>query len=217
MLNTDILAILWRASPGKSAALQIAGFLLIAFISTLKASGGMPAKRLATATKILGVLLLLAAFTQQGHFADQPSLAKIVLALHVLSIGLWIGSLYPLWRLSRSADVNNMQQVMAKFGRLAVALVAVVLASGLIMASLLLKEFQNLIATAYSVGLLVKLGCVSALLLVAATNKWWTVPRLQLTHYSHRLSLAIVVEIIFGIAIFTVTAVITGVIGIDVG
>ncbi len=107
MLNTDILAILWRASPGKSAALQIAGFLLIAFISTLKASGGMPAKRLATATKILGVLLLLAAFTQQGHFADQPSLAKIVLALHVLSIGLWIGSLYPLWRLSRSADVNK--------------------------------------------------------------------------------------------------------------
>ena len=86
----------------------------------------------------------------------------------------------------------------------------------MLMAAMLLKDFHTLFFTPYGRGLLLKLALVSGLLLLAASNKWLTVPRLLQPGLSTRLSRAIVIEMCVGVVILLITGVITIIIGIDV-
>src|SRR5690554_7204694 len=60
--------------------------------------------------------------------------------LHVLAIGCWFGSFYPLWRLCNSTNVALIKRTMDSFGLLGIVLVSVVVFSG---ANLLWQLFNN--------------------------------------------------------------------------
>lgn len=217
MLNIAMMSILWQATVGTAVALQLSGFLLIGtatgwLLKTQKTQG--------YAVKVLmflGGLSLLASFSQVGHFAEQPLLGKIAISLHVLAMSLWMGSLYPLWHVSRAADIPEIQRSMERFGQLAAVIVGVLVACGILMAAMLLKDFHTLFFTPYGQGLLLKLALVGSLLLLAASNKWLTVPRLIQAGFSTRLSRTIVLEMCLGAIILFVTGIITIFIGIDIG
>lgn len=216
MVDTTMIAILWQASVGTAVALQLSGFLLIGAATGWLLTTQKMNNALVTSLAVLGGLNLLASFTQVGHFAEQPLLGKIAIFLHVLAMSLWMGSLYPLWQVSRTADLPEIQRSMERFGQLATVIVGVLVACGILMATMLLKDFHTLFFTPYGRGLLLKLALVSSLLLLAASNKWLTVPRLIQPGFSTRLSRAIVLEMCVGAVILLITAIITSVIGIDV-
>jgi putative copper resistance protein D len=215
MLDTDMMAILWQASMGTAVALQLSGFLLIGAAVGWLLKTQPPHNTLVKVLTLLGGLSLLASFSQVGHFAEQPLLGKVAITLHVLAMSLWMGSLYPLWLVSRTAETPEIQRSMERFGQVATIIVGVLVASGVLMAVMLLKDFHTLFFTPYGQGLLLKLTLVGSLLLLAASNKWLTVPRLMQPGFSTRLSRAIAFEMCVGAFILLITGIITIIIGID--
>lgn len=215
MVDTDMIAILWQASVGTAATLQLSGFLLIGAATGWLLKTQKTNNVFIKALMLLGGLSLLASFSQVGHFAEQSLLGKTAISLHVLAMSLWMGSLYPLWQVSRTTDIPEIQRSMERFGQVATVIVGVLVASGVLMATMLLKDFHTLFFTPYGQGLLLKLTLVGSLLLLAASNKWLTVPRLMQPGFSTRLSRAIAFEMCVGAFILLITGIITIIIGID--
>lgn len=215
ILDINMITILWQASVGTAVALQLCGFFLIGATTGWLLKTQKPQNALIHALTLMGGLSLLTSFSQVGHFAEQLLLGKVAISLHVLAMSLWMGSLYPLWRVSRMGDLPDVQRSMKRFGQLAVVIVGVLVACGIVMSTMLLKDLHHLFFTSYGRGLLAKLVLVGCLLLLAASNKWLTVPRLQLPGYSARLSHAIVFEMCVGTFILLITGIITLIIGID--
>jgi putative copper resistance protein D len=217
MMDINMMSILWQTSVGAAVALQLSGFLLIGITTGWLLKTQKPHSTWAHGLMLLGGLSLLAAFSQVGHFAEQSLLGKIAISLHVLAMSLWMGSLYPLWQVCRTTDIPEIQRSMERFGQAAAVIVGVLVASGVLMATMLLKDFHTLFFTPYGQGLLLKLTLVGSLLLLAASNKWLTVPRLVQPRFSTRLSRAIMLEMCVGAFILLITGTITIIIGIDMG
>jgi len=215
MVDINMMSILWQTSVGTAVALQLGGFLLIGAAIGWLLKSQKPRSNLANGLMLLGGLSLLAAFSQVGHFAEQSLLGKTAISLHVLAMSIWMGSLYPLWQVSRTTDISEIQRSMERFGQVAAVIVGVLVASGVLMATMLLKDFHTLFFTPYGQGLLLKFALVGSLLLLAASNKWLTVPRLMQPRFSSRLSLAILLEMCVGAFILLITGIITIIIGID--
>ncbi len=216
VFDTNIMSIIIQTSVGQALLFEVLGFLLIGLSAwwSLRREA-CPRHIFLHLLGILGCLLLLASFSQVGHFAEAAWGGKLAVTLHIFAVSLWIGSLCPLWIISRTADTPTLRSSMELFGRLAVFIVSVLVICGAIMSILLVKDFHTLISTGYGRGLLVKLVLVSALLLLAASNKWLIVPRLNQDGFRQRLSRAIVFEMLVAGFILGVTGVITAVIGID--
>lgn len=166
---------------------------------------------------LIGVALLLIvySFSQVGHSVNQPFFAQILLSLHVTATSLWMGSLFPLWRLSRTVEGLPLKNSMHRFGQLAAVIVGVLVVCGLTVAYLLIKDFDTLISTPYGQGFMLKLGLVAAILLLAAFNKWYFTPRLNQAKYAKQLSYAILFEMSLGLSVLLTTGYITTVIGIE--
>ena len=166
---------------------------------------------------LIGVALLLIvySFSQVGHSVNQPFFAQILLSLHVTAMSLWMGSLFPLWRLSRTVEGLPLKNSMHRFGQLATVIVGVLVVCGLTVAYLLIKDFDTFISTPYGQGFMLKLGLVAAILLLAAFNKWYFTPRLNQAKYAKQLSYAILFEMSLGLSVLLTTGYITTVIGIE--
>lgn len=215
MVDTVLMAILWQSSVGTALALQLGGFIVIGGTAGWLLKTQKPPTAVLNLITVMGCLSLLAAFSQVGHFAEQPLLGKAALSLHVLAMSLWMGSLYPLWIVSRTTHLAEIQRSMERFGQVAVVMVGVLVACGILMAAILLKDFHRLSSTPYGQGLVAKLALVGGLLLLAARNKWLNVPRFLRRGYSASLSHTILFEILLGTFVFLITGIITVVIGID--
>jgi putative copper resistance protein D len=218
MLDNNIISILLQTSVGSALTLQVIGFIFIgfAYIASRRKSTLPPYLQfILFMTAIIGGLCLLASFFQTGHLAEAQLAGKIAISLHVLAMSSWIGSLYPLWHVSRSADVLLAQTSMKRFGELAIIIVGTLIACGFFISYFLLKHWQVFISSNYGHGLMIKLILVSGLLLIAATNKFFIVPKLRQAGFSNRLSNAIIIEMIVGVLILSTTAVMTTIIGIE--
>lgn len=216
IVDTNMMSVMLKTSVGNALLFELIGFVLIgicAWWSLHRASNLRATAQLLIS--ILGCLFLIASFSQVGHFAEAAWTGKVAISFHILAMSLWIGSLYPLWVVSRTTDVPAIQRSMDIFGSLAVVIVGVLVFCGVIMGILLVKDFHTLIATGYGRGLLLKVLFVGALLLLAASNKWLTVPHLHHEGVGRRLSRTIVLEMSLAGFIFLITGVITSVIGID--
>ncbi len=216
IFDTNMMSIMLKTSVGNALLFELIGFAVIgvcAWWSLHRASSSRPIASLLIS--VLGCLFLIGSFSQVGHFAEAAWVGKIAISFHILAMSLWIGSLYPLWAVSRTTDIPAIQLSMDIFGRLAVVIVGVLVACGVIMGIIHVKDFHTLIASGYGRGLLLKGLFVCALLLLAAINKWLTVPHLHREGVSRRLSRAIVLEMSLAGFIFLITGVFTSVIGID--
>lgn len=132
--------------------------------------------------QIAGVMLGVLSFLVTGHAATAKPVALMaaMVGTHLVCAAFWLGSLYPLLRVTRLAAVQDAGVIMARFSRFAVLSVLALFASGLIISWVQLRSLSALITTDYGVDLMIKLALFVALLLLAAYNKRILTPRLLL-------------------------------------
>jgi putative copper resistance protein D len=102
---------------------------------------------------------------------------------------------------------------MERYGKVAVVIVMVVLASGAIIIFQLLNNVSEMISTAYGRGLLIKLLGVCLLLLLAARHKFILVPNLNSEADIFRLRRSIAIEIAIAVCVLAVTSYSTTAVG----
>ena len=219
--------ILWQSSVGGSVSWRIAGFVLVLLATLMPVKRAGFAKNSALGLLLMATLCLAYSFTLIGHSADMDDLGKWLVALHVVAIGAWIGSLIPLWIMCGRLEAQSLKGVMDLFGKLAIFIVAVVVITGLILLSLLFQSPGEFIDTDYGRAILIKLFIISMILAIAALHKFSLVPNLDdnepklsplavtgdETNSAGILKRSIGVEILIAALILTTTAVLSSVLG----
>ncbi|KKO46512.1 hypothetical protein WG68_04140 [Arsukibacterium ikkense] len=208
----ELYAMLLSGKPGLSWGIALGGFgsCLFAVIIYWRS-------QFCTPLLLLSVAAILVSFTFTGHMVSTPWYGKLALLLHLLTISLWMGSLLPLWQLTRIAETKTLASVMDNFGKLAMVFVGVLLVMGVVMLQMLLGDLRLLWQTAYGQTLLIKLTLVTLLLGLGASNKLLLVPQLAKPNAVKRLRAVIGIEIFTGMLVLGITAWATVVVGLEVG
>ena len=134
---------------------------------------------------------LTAALAWTGHAGSTAGAMGILHltadTLHLLAAAIWIGgivSLVLLLSVSRNdqtdAGVSFARDATQRFSTMGVAIVVVVLATGIVNGWILVGSWHALIATFYGQLLILKMALFAAMLLIAAANRFWLMPRLAL-------------------------------------
>jgi putative copper resistance protein D len=161
-----------------------------------------------------GCLLALCLSLQvTGHVAPLSLIPRLALVLHVLAVSLWIGTLYPLRRVTLDFDSEQTQDIMHRFGNWAFAIVGVLLISAVIMAIQLISSTSEIIQSPYGLSLLAKVSFVCGLLTLAALNRWRLVPNLHKAGYMVRLRTSITTEMALAMVILTITVYLSTIVG----
>lgn len=216
MWDPTYINILLNTPPGHAHILRSISFALLLLLMVVKLNRKKSQFSI-TESSIFGVLLIpiIFSFSQLGHVANLTLLAQILLSMHILVMSLWMGSLYPLWKISREIRGLPLKDRMHIFGRIAAFIVGILIACGASIALLLFKDFNTLINTPYGHGFIIKILFVIIILLLAAFNKWYFTPRLQHPKFAKHLSHAILFEMLLGLSILLTTGYITTVVGIE--
>ncbi len=168
----------WRIGAGslygKTALAALVGLMLVAI--GVRASSG---SRLRTAAS-LGTALALISFGLSGHVAtSEPGWATVPsLLAHTFAAAFWAGSLVPLGLVIASRDAAA-SAVIARFSRLAVIAVGVLVVAGMIMAILQVRSPAAMVTTGYGIALSLKLCLVAGLIGLAAVNKLLLTPAFE--------------------------------------
>jgi putative copper resistance protein D len=204
-LDPALLAAVVDTGQGPRIALLLAGLLLLH-----GALAGPRHARLGQAASTLGVVLILAAYTQVGHTAggEPRGLLAALLMLHLGAVAFWVGALIPLYRLvRRPADRPQAARTLVRFGQVASGVVAALVAAAAALAWLLIGGWPAWPPGAYAQAIGLKLALLLLLLACAATNRWWLVPAFQRADpkAAARLRASIALEgmLVFGILLVT--------------
>jgi putative copper resistance protein D len=131
-------------------------------------------------TVLAGALLASVALT--GHAREETGFIGLVHtaadAAHLLAAGAWLGGLIPLAMIAARSKPVALSAVLRRFSGMGSAAVAVLIATGLVNAWLLVGTPGALVATPYGRLLGVKLILVALMLLLASANRWWLTPRI---------------------------------------
>ena len=195
-----LLAGTWRlgaSTRGLSAGAAIAGLLLI-LISL---------RRNMRISLIAGAVLALGSVALTGHTgtASPRWLMAPLLALHATLAAFWLGSLVPL--LDALERKKETRKAITRFSRLALVAVPALVFLGVILTRVQLDAWEALTETRYGLLVMTKAALVVVLLGLAAINKWRLAPRLPKS--ADRLALVIRAELALGLAILTLTAILS--------
>ena len=161
----------------------------------------------------LGFMLLLWAFRYGGHVSVLASPIQLALAVHFTVFALWIGALYPLLLIATNANMTELQLTLKRFGNHAIAIVAALLVAGVILLLNLIHSPAELINTPYGRALAFKLLLVTALLAIAALNKFKLVPQLLALGHSENFRRSVKFEIVVAGVLLLLTAYLSTVVG----
>jgi putative copper resistance protein D len=171
MLDTRLLAMVWHGGEGRAAALRAGGLLLAMPALARDGRAGWLA--------IAGAVLAATSFAWVGHaHAATQAAAPLLAGIHVLAVAFWLGALGPLAIEARRRAPRELGAVAARFGRLAMAVVAALLAAGAAVLWMLLGGLAELWTSGYGCLACVKIAFVACLLALAAWNKLRLVPRI---------------------------------------
>lgn len=205
MIDAEILSLLWQTPVGDVLIYRCLGLVLIC-ISLLLTTGQ-------SLMSILGIGLLLGSFSQIGHSLDlEAPWIAVLFFIHFACVAFWVGALVPLYRAANGAlTLDETAIISERFGKIAMAAVPFLLIAGGIMSYLLVGNFENLFTSTYGQALLIKVALVTALLSLAAANKFRFVPRLKSSqsNAAKQLAKSIKLEGALVIIIFAVTAILT--------
>ena len=185
--DAGVLAtILEDTQIGQVAEIRLAMVIVLALYLARAHFAGGDWIALATA---LGLVASLAWTGHAGATAGQAGDLHVAAdALHLCAAAAWIGGLLSLLlffaaaRQSRSLDwMSLVRKATERFSIMGMVSVAVLLATGIVNAWILVGSFHALIVTEYGQLLLLKLGVFAAMLALAATNRCWLTPRLGLS------------------------------------
>ena len=214
------LALLARDVGGAPSAAVISqlvagtGFgraLVVTLAASLLGAGqrsiGPARPRLAMA--LAGIALASLAFV--GHAADgtgpRGALRLALMALHLLAAGMWLGALPALAGALRAAHADTVD-TLRRFGNIAGAAVAVLLATGLPSFAFVVVDVRGAVGLGYLKTFAVKLGLVTGLLAVAAINRFYLTKRAA--HRPHAalaaLRLTLLLEQALGLGVIVTVA-----------
>ena len=214
MFDATITNIVLHSSLGTAVQVRWLGFVLAALAWWLLSVNANAAarQRVGTALAVVAVVLLGVSLALTGHVATLSIIARVLLVLRVLMVFLWIGSLYPLLRLSSALPLPQVATLMQDFGRIAMVIVMLLLLAGVMLALFLLRA-PGVLSTPYGHALLLKLALVGVLLLLAAINNLALVPRLETHATLPRLQSSIRREIVVALLIVMITTWLTTMVG----
>jgi len=131
-----------------------------------------------------------------------------LLAVHLLVVAFWFGSLLPLALVIRRESRATAAAVLRRFSVIAGWLVPLILVAGLTMAWLLAGSL-NVLGKPYGELLLVKLAGFGLLMVLAAYNKWQLTPAFEAARSDTSLRGSMAAEWVLMVAVLSVTAVLT--------
>jgi putative copper export protein len=166
----NVLGTTW----GRALMLQVAG-ALAALVGFVLARRARPAGWRIALAALIAVAISAACM---GHPVANARLVWVSVpldVLHVASVGVWVGTLSVLARISFSTDVRSegggtIAALVAAFHRVAIWSAAVVVASGTLSVLLRVDHLRNLLTSVYGTVLFVKIGAVCAVACLGAYN-----------------------------------------------
>lgn len=195
--------------PGGQAAL-----MRIASIGLILVSGMWAVGRgsLSWVLGLGGSALAIGSYALEGHTAGsaQPWWMSLLLVIHVFAVHWWIGGLWPLASAARVLPGAELAAAVERFGRVAVALVAMLLVAGAIKLIWIvgwpldpMNGYQQLFAA--------KILGVVAILALAARNKFRITPLLRIDAEAgaDRLRSSIGLELAVALMLLVLTGLIT--------
>lgn len=217
MLDPFMAQLLAQTPVGSGTFLRMAGFALIGLAVAghwrrLRQEANPPLPGTVLGVGILGVLLCCTGFSMLGHVADMNPFARLLLALHVLVAGMWIGALYPLYVLCQSEQANAIYPLMKRFGNWGWGITLTLVGAGVLLLSRLLMSPAELLTSSYGQLFSVKIVLLLCLLVLAALNKFHLVPAL-LAAGAGRLQRSIRGEMLLAALILLLTALLSTVTG----
>lgn len=210
--DTSVLpTILQETQFGQIAEIRAATAILLAASLALDRFAG--ANWAATATA-LGLAASLAWAGHAGATDGQAGNAHVAAdALHLCAAAAWIGGLLGLViffvvarRTPGRGWTTLVRKVTERFSILGIVSVAILSLSGVVNALVLVGSSHALIGTAYGRLLLLKLVFFAAMLMLAATNRFWLTPRLSSSSDGvlRWLLRSSVIEFASGLAVLTI-------------
>ena len=172
MFDSAFASMILRAGEGRASGVRIAGLALILFALSKNPVFRAPA--------ILGAIAASTSFAWVGHIHGLvPNTApSLLLCLHLLCAAFWLGALPPLLIVAAGANQPQIAAAAARFGKLALRVVAVLLAAGASLLLMLIGSAAQFWASDYGRMMAIKLLAVAVLLGIAAWNKLILTPRL---------------------------------------
>ena len=172
MFDSAFAGMILRAGEGRASGVRIAGLALILFALSKNPVFRGPA--------IFGAIAASTSFAWVGHIhALVPNTApSLLLCLHLLCAAFWLGALPPLLIIAAGANQPQIAAAAARFGKLALRVVAVLLAAGASLLLMLIGSAAQFWASDYGRMMAIKLLAVAVLLGIAAWNKLNLTPRL---------------------------------------
>ncbi len=210
LTDGDTLTMLLSGNLGWTWGLALSGFIVCWLAGQLSQF-----PRIQTFIMVLGMLLIVASYWFTGHLVDADWIQHLLLISHVLTMGLWIGALLPLYKVASLSDPQYVRRVMIRFGELALIFIPILVLSGILMLLHLLGDLRLLFHSDYGQTILLKLTVVTLLLGLGALNKGVFVPRLPEPASLMQLAKSIRLEMLFATAVFGITAFATVVIGLE--
>lgn len=163
----------WSAALGRdetvAAALVVVGALL----------GAEYLRRCSAVGSLAGFFLAVVGLALVGHtrsYGPTPVLVASDL-VHLVAGAAWVGGLLGLVLVLRRLTPRHGAAVLARFSSVAAGLVALVTASGSLMAWRILRSWDALVDTPFGRLLIVKVAIVLVVIAVAALNRFWLLPR----------------------------------------
>jgi copper transport protein len=165
----------WQAgfatSLGWSAIIAALAFAF-AWLALRNADAGR--RKALSAAALIGVGLALAA---SGHASTaRPLLTVPSVFLHGTAIAFWVGALVPLYFLVREKNRRAAGLALVRFGKIIPFALAVLAASGVLLAAVQLDHPSALWTTAYGQVLLLKCLALAGLFGLAALNRFVLTP-----------------------------------------
>lgn len=160
----------WRLGLTASYALTL-GLADLAMLMALLATM-FRSHRLRMALSLGGLVLTGAAIAASGHAsaADPQWLMRPTVFVHAVTVCIWVGALAPLSRALAGGD-RNAASMLARFSRLILPVVVLLVASGVVLAVVQVRQVEALWTTNYGVVLSVKLCLLMALFAAAGLNR----------------------------------------------
>lgn len=200
--DAPTLGAVFSSGPGAALVLQIAG---AALLLTPVADDSSGALWLAS-----GALVMTGSVAFNGHASAAGAATGFVAMIHVTAIAWWVGSLWLLRHVCKTASAVDIAAAVKRFSTHALLIVAALVAAGSGLIWTLVDFSKSPLFQAYEWMLVLKLAFVAGVLLIAAYNKFRLTPWLP-THASAAESLRLTIAAEAGViaCVLVVTAVLT--------
>lgn len=197
---------IWQAGLGTSFGRTVLVALValgLGLLSLVGPRGGAKLFALAGLASVGGAL----AASGHASAAEPQSLTRLMVFLHGVGIAFWTGALAPLGLAMRRKPVEAVP-FLRRFSQAILPIVAMLAATGIVLAVIQVQAAAALLDTAYGRLLLVKLALLFFLFTLAATNRWKLTGPAEAgeTEVQRRLFRSIGIEMLIVLAIFGVAA-----------